>query len=181
MIKYQYHNSMKLIYFLIVTCLVIPCTGQDMYSGIKGPRLFPGHMHVIISVDSNVVHYQLFNHWYTRSYAQYRDIVIPIDDLDNFNSENDTLAIVLHDNKIKLKDERNGLNMNIKHKKLCSQNPDQMRKISYAYSLSEKHEDIRHFDLYEEEDLESTEADFKERVNQTLEQLLRAETAEQKE
>ena len=39
-----------------------------------------------------------------------------------------------------------------------------MRKISFAHKLSSGHKDIRHFELYEREDLNLDEEEFKKKV-----------------
>jgi hypothetical protein len=124
---------------------------------------------MVIAVDSNEVHYQLFNHWYSLSYAQYRDIKIPISDLAKYNEQNDTLTIVVLDNKIKLIDKRNKLDRKVKHQKLCA-SVETMRKISYANSIAEKHEDMMHFHLYERDDLTLTEEKFKKLVDRNVQE-----------
>lgn len=43
-----------------------------------------------------------------------------------------------------------------------------MRKISFAYKLSSEHKDIRHFELYEREDLNLDEEVFKKKVMEKL-------------
>ena len=135
---------------------------------------------MVISVDSNNIHYQLFNHWYSLSYAQDRDIIIPISELNKFNNENDTLTIIILNNKIKLTDKRNKLDRKVKHQKLCA-SKETMRKISYAYSIVEKHEDedIMHFHLYEYGDLKLKEEEFKKLVDKNLEEELKKTTRQQ--
>ncbi len=145
---------------------------QETYTARKGSRLFPGHLHMVLSVDSIEIHYQLFNHWYSLSYAQYRDIKIPINELDNYGEQNDTLTIIMLDNKIKLVDKRNKLDRKIKHQKLCA-SVVTMRKISYANSIAEKHEDMMHFHLYERDDLGLSEEEFKNLVDKNLKEELR--------
>lgn len=127
---------------------------------------------MVISVDSTEIHYQLFNHWYSLSYAQNRDIKIPINELDNYGEQNDTLTIIMLDNKIKLVDKRNKLDRKIKHQKLCA-SVETMRKISYANSIAEKHEAMMHFHLYDHDDLKLTEEEFIKLINKNLEEEIK--------
>jgi len=160
---------MKTIFSIILTfCFSLISFSQETYTASKGPKFLPGHLHIVISVDSTEIHYQLFNHWYTRSYAQYRDIKIPVNELDNYGKLNDTLTILELDNKIKLVDKRNKINTKVKHQKLCA-SVDTMRKISYANSVAEKHEDIMHFHLYDDDDLKLEEDEFIKRINKNVE------------
>lgn len=164
---------MKIIFSIILTlCFSLTSFSQETYTARKGSRFFPGHLHMVISVDSTEIHYQLFNHWYSLSYAQYRDIKIPINELDNYGEKNDTLNIIMLDNKIKLVDKRNKLDRKIKHQRLCA-SVETMRKISYANSVAEKYEDMMHFHLYEHDDLKLTEEEFKKLVDKNLEEEIK--------
>lgn len=168
---------MKIIFSIILTiCFGLKSFSQETFTERKGLSFFPGHLHLVITVDSNEVHYQLFNHWYSLSYAQYRDIKIPISDLAKYNEQNDTLTIVLLDNKIELIDKKYKLNRKVKHQKLCA-SVETMRKISYANSLAEKHEGIMHYQLYESKDLELTEEEFKNLVDIKLEEEIKKQHA----
>jgi hypothetical protein len=161
---------MKIIFnILSILCLSLTAFSQESYTGKKGVRVFPGHLHVAISVDSTVIHYQLFNHWYNESYAQERDIVIPFSELQKYESQNDTLTIIVLNDKVKLIDKRYKLNRKVKHQKLCV-SIDTMRKISYANSVADKHKSIRHFDLFEQDDLKLTEQEFKKVVDKNIEE-----------
>lgn len=164
---------MKFI-FGILLCIYFGLTGysQETYTAIKGSRFFPGHLHVVITMDSSIIHYQLFNHWYCLSYAQYRDIRIPINELDKFNNENDTLTIIVLDDKVKLIDKRNNLDRKIRHQRLCA-SVETMRKISYANKLAERHENMMHFHLYDRDDLKLTEEEFKKLVEKNLEEKIK--------
>ena len=164
---------MKIIFSIILTlCFSLTSFSQETYTARKGSRFFPGHLHIIVKVDSTEIHYQLFNHWYSLSYAQYRDIKIPINELDNYGENNDTLNIIMLDNKIKLVDKRNKLDRKIKHQRLCA-SVETMRKISYANSVAEKYEDMMHFHLYEHDDLKLTEEEFKKLVDKNLEEEIK--------
>lgn len=168
---------MKIIFSIILTfCFCFISFSQETYTASKGPRFFPGHLHIVISVDSAEIHYQLFNHWYTRSYAQYRDLKIPINELDSYDEKNDTLTILILHNKIKLVDKRNKINKKVKHQKLCA-SVDTMRKISYANSVAEKHEDMMHFHLYDHDDLKLKEDEFIKCINKNAEkEILKQQT-----
>lgn len=164
---------MKIIFSIILTlCFGLTGFSQESYTARKGSRFFPGHLHIVINVDSTEIHYQLFNHWYSLSYAQYRDIKIPFNELEKYGEQNDTLTIIVLDNKVKLIDKRNKLDRKIKHQKLCA-SVENMRKISYANSIAEKHEDMRHFDLYEHDDLKLTEEEFKKLVDKNLDEEIK--------
>ena len=162
-------RTMKIIFSITLTlCVSFTSFSQETYTGRKGSRFFPGHLHIVIGVDSTELHYQLFNHWYSLSYAQYRDIKIPISELDNYGMKNDTLRILMLDNKIKLVDKRNKLDRKINHQMACA-SIETMRKISYANSVAEKHEGMKHFQLYGHDDLKLTEEDFINLIDKNVE------------
>lgn len=152
---------------ILIVCFSLNGLSQKTYTARKGSRFFPGHLHVVISVDSNVVHYELFNHWYSWSYAQIRDIKVPINKLGSYNKQNDTLSIIVLENKVKLVDKRNKLNRKVKHQRLCA-SIENMRKISYANSIAEKYVDMAHFHLYKHDDLDLLEEEFKKLVDRNL-------------
>lgn len=140
---------------------------QNTFTSKKGSKFFPGHLEIVITIDDKNVRYELFNHWYSSSYAELRQIIIPLDSLDKFNQSNDSIKIILHKGKVKLIDKRYGLSKSIKHKHLCA-SASTMRKISFAYKQSSRYKDIKHFDLYSVEDLELDEEEFKKKVLEKL-------------
>ena len=140
---------------------------QDTFTSRKGSKFFPGHLDVVITVDDKNVRYELFNHWYSLSYAELRQITIPLDSLNEFNQKNKSIKIEIHKNEVKLTDRKYRLSRKMKHKNLCA-SASTMRKISYAYRLSSKHKNIRHFELYERVDLDLEEDVFKKKVMQKL-------------
>ncbi|BDD08696.1 hypothetical protein FUAX_11280 [Fulvitalea axinellae] len=158
--------------FSVIVCvfIAINCFSQETFTERKGSKFFPGHLHAVITVDSASIHYQLFNHWYTSAYTQYRDIKIPRNELGDFNSGNDTLSIILYGNKVKLFDKRYNLNRKVKHQKLCA-SLEAMRKISYAVSISDNHQNIRHFHLFVPDDLNLLEESFRKLVNENLREI----------
>lgn len=109
----------------------------------------------------------MFNHWYSWSYAEYRQMTIPLDSINTFNQSNDTIKIELRKNKVKLVDKKYRLTRNIRHKNLCASSAT-MRKISFAYKISTQYKDIRHFELYEREDLKLDEEAFKKNVYENI-------------
>jgi hypothetical protein len=164
---------MKIAFLImLVSYFSLTSYAQDIYSARKGLRLLPGHLHAVITVDSSTIHYQLFNHWYTDSYAQYRDLQVPITELGKFSIQNDTLCIIIRDKTVKLVDKRYDIETNVKHQKLCA-SVETMRKISYAYAIAEKHNQVKHYDLYLAEDLELPEAAFKRIADKNLAELLK--------
>ncbi len=141
--------------------------GQENYTSRKGSKFFLGHLDISITIDKNELRYELFNHWYTGSYAELRQITIKLDSLDRFNIINDTIAISILKNKVHLTDKKFRINKNLKHRKLCA-SIESMRNISYAYKVSSDFENIRHYDLYKSEDLNLTEDEFKKNVIENL-------------
>ena len=148
---------------ILLTLLQIKSYSQDTFTSRKGSKFFPGHLDVVITVDSKNLRYELFNHWYSLSYAELRQITIPLDSLNEFNQNNDSLKIILHKGKVKLVDKKYRLSRRIRHRNLCA-SASTMRKISFAYRLSSEHKDIRHFELYDREDLTLDEEEFKKKV-----------------
>jgi hypothetical protein len=68
-----------------------------------------------LTVDSNYVRYELFNHWYSGCFAELRQIKIQLDSLEIFNKENDTIEIKLIGDNVQLKDKK--FNISKKHEK----------------------------------------------------------------
>lgn len=157
-------------YSLILICLIILNLlgfGQENYTSRKGSKFFPGHFDISITIDKNELRYELFNHWYTGSYAELRQITIKLDSLERFNFSNDTITISILKNKVHLTDKKFRINKNVKHRKLCTSTV-RMRKISYAYKVSSDFKNIRHYDLYKSEDLNLSEDEFKKKVIENL-------------
>ena len=157
----------SILLILGLTLFVFNAEAQAVYSAKKGPRFMPGHYHVIIHVNSTTVRYELFNHWYNQSYAQYRDLSIPIDSLAAFNATNDSLQIILKDDQVKLIDRKFKLNKTVKQTRLCAKTQE-MRKISYAYTIANKSEGIKFYDLYQNEALKLPIAEFKALVDKNF-------------
>lgn len=150
-----------------MTLLQLNSYSQDTFTSRKGSKFFPGHLDIVVTVNNKNVRYELFNHWYSLSYAELRQITIPLDSLNEFNQKNDSIKIELHNGRVKLVDKKYRLSRRIKHGNLCA-SASTMRKISFAYKLSSKHKDIRHFELYNHEDLKLDEEDFKKKVIKKL-------------
>jgi hypothetical protein len=71
---------MKIILsIMFLTLLQLYGFSQETFTSRKGSKFFPGHLEVVITVDSKNVRYELFNHWYSLSYAELRQITIPLD------------------------------------------------------------------------------------------------------
>jgi hypothetical protein len=94
--------------------------GQKLYTSRIGSKFFPGHLDIVITVDNNVLRYELFNHWYYGSYAELRQISINLDNLERFNQSNDTISIKIFGDKIHLIDKSFRINKKIRHKNLCA-------------------------------------------------------------
>lgn len=152
---------------ILLAIFQLTCFSQENFTSRKGPKFLPGHLDIVITVDNNNLRYELFNHWYSFSYAEYRQITIPLDSLKEFNQNNDSIKIELRKNKVKLVDKKYHLNRKIKHRNLCA-SVQTMRKISFAYKLSREHQNLRHFALYQREDLKLGEEEFKKKVIENL-------------
>ncbi|MFD1552570.1 hypothetical protein DNU06_15630 [Putridiphycobacter roseus] len=162
----------SILIILGLTLFIFNAEAQAVYTAKKGPRFMPGHYHVVIHVDSEMVRYELFNHWYNQAYAQYRDLTIPMDSLAAFNAKNDSLQIVLQPDQVKLVDRRYKLKKRVKQTALCSEAPE-MRKISYANTIANKSDDIKIYNLYNYEDLKLPLGEFKTLVDKNYTELLK--------
>ena len=152
---------------IFLTLLQLNSYSQDIFTSRKGTKFFPGHLDIVVTVDNKNVRYELFNHWYSWSYAELRAITISLDSLDEFNQKNDSIKIELHNGKIKLVDKKYRLSRKIKHRNLCA-SVSTMRKISFAYKLSCEQDEIRHYELYDRDDLNLNEEDFRAKVIERL-------------
>lgn len=164
---------MKQIYFLILClCFLFKGYAQQEFIGKKGLKIFPGHLHAVVTVTKDSLHYQLFNHWYSKSYEQLRDLKFSVSDLQYFTKTNDTLRVSLENNVVKLNDIQFKLKRALKNKKLCT-SVSEMRKIAYAYQISREHAPlIKHYQLFTPESLKLSEEDFKLSAERLLEELL---------
>jgi len=161
------HNMKHLLITIFILSLHLIGYGQENYTSRKGSKFFPGHLDIFITIDKNELRYELFNHWYTGSYAQLRQITIKLDSLEKFNFTNDSITISILKNKVHLTDKKFRINKNVKHRSLCT-SIESMRKISYAYKVSSDYEKIMHYDLYKSEDLNLSEEEFKKKVIENL-------------
>lgn len=109
----------------------------------------------------------MFNHWYNWRYRELRNIYIPIDSLNYFNINNDSINIIIYENKIKLIDKKYGLKKSIKHGRRCA-SPAFMRKTSFAENILIENDSIHLYDLYKIEDLKLNEAEFELKVIENL-------------
>ena len=139
---------------------------EEVFTSRKGSKFFPGHLDIVITINNENVEYELFNHWHSSSYSQLRKISIKINEIERFNSTNDSIKIVISKNSIGLIDEKYKLNKKVKKRKLCT-SKENMRKISYAYKIG-KENNIEHFTLYNYEDLKLTESEFFRKVGSNL-------------
>ena len=166
------HRMKIRLTIILITLFQLYSYSQDTFTSRKGSKFFPGHLDIVITVDNKNVRYELFNHWYSHSYAELRQITIPLESLNDFNQKNDSIKIISHKGKVKLIDKKYRLSRNIKHKKLCA-SISTMRKISFAYKQSLQYKDIRHFELYNQEDLVLSEEDFKKKVIEKLQEKIK--------
>lgn len=155
---------------LISILLPLKSNSQETFSSRKGSKFFPGHLDIVVTVAQDTVKYELFNHWYSLSYAKLRQHSIPLDQLDAFNQKNDSLKIIFREGKVRLVDKKYRLSKNIKHRKLCA-SLQTMRKISYAYTLAKEHKDLNHFELYNRDDLMLDEEAFKKKISERVKEL----------
>ena len=156
-------------YFLtsfLIILLVSTALAQRTNTSHKGSRLFPGHLDISISLNNDTIRYELFNHWYSWSYAELRQLSIPTSELENWNL-NDSIRITqLKSGNFKLIDSRYHIHRTIKHRKICA-TPETMRKISFAYEVSQAN-NLRHYTLFERTDLQLSEQDFRTLVISNL-------------
>lgn len=80
--------------------------GQENYTSRKGSKFFPGHLDISITIDKNELRYELFNHLYTGSYAELKQITIKLDSIEKFNLSNESIAITIIKNKAHLTDKK---------------------------------------------------------------------------
>ncbi|WP_410877852.1 hypothetical protein [Myroides sp. DW712] len=59
---------------------------EQVFTSHKGPKFLPGHYDITITVHNDTLKYELFNHWYSRSYAQLRNVSIPLSDIHKQDS-----------------------------------------------------------------------------------------------
>jgi hypothetical protein len=169
--RYISENKAKLLFLLFAIFLFNSFSfGQTVYTSRIGSKFFPGHNDIVITIENDSVRYELFNHWYTSSYAELRQMKISLDSLEFFNANNDTIQIKVYDNTIWLVDKKYRINKKIKHKKLCA-SPEKMRKISFAYKISSSYEDIRHYELYTDDDLNLSETEFEKKVIENIKRI----------
>ncbi|MDL2309302.1 hypothetical protein LJC53_06940 [Bacteroidales bacterium OttesenSCG-928-C03] len=140
------------------------------YTSRIGSKFFPGHSDIVITIENDSVRYELFNHWYVSAYAELRQMKISLDSLESLNTNNDSIQIKIYDNKIQLIDKKYGINKKIKDKKLCA-SPERMRKISFAYKISSNNENVRHYELYTNDDLNLSETEFEKKVIENMEKI----------
>ncbi|WP_130736487.1 hypothetical protein [Flavobacterium sp. J27] len=158
------------IFFFILFYNVI-LSQEQIYTSRKGLKFFPSHLEIVVTVSNETIKYELFNHWYSNSYVQLREVVVPLDSLTKFNKENETIKIKFEKNKIKIVDKKYKVSKKMKHTALCT-SLDVMRKISYAYEISKAYKNIGHFVLYTTFDLKLSETDFKIKVDENLKEIL---------
>ena len=158
---------MKHLLIIVLITFQFVSNGQNIYTSRKGSKFFPGHLDIVVTVDKNYLRYELFNHWYAGSYAELRQISIPLDSLKKFNLSNDSIVINILDKKIQLTDKKFNIHKRIRHRKLCI-SPENMRNISYAYKVSTQYKDTRHYELFNWEDLKLTEEEFRKKVDDNL-------------
>jgi len=138
---------------------------NQTYTGRIGSKFFPSHLDIVITINNDSLRYELFNHWYCRSYAELRQITISINDIN----KNDSIVFKINEKSIRLIDKKYGIYKRIKSIKLCI-SVEKMRKISYAHKIATEN-GLRHFDLYEWKDLELNENEFYKKVDSNLETI----------
>jgi len=147
------------------------------YIGRKGLNL-PGHIDIAITIDSDTLRYELFNHWYTDSFEELKQIIIPLKDIKMYDSTNDSITIDLNEEYVYLVDKKYGISQKIKNNK-SSVSVERMRKISYAHKIA-KENGLRHFDLYIFEDLKLNESEFRKKAEANLKAIIKAEQNKRK-
>lgn len=159
---------MKKIFILIIVIIISSniSAQEKMFTSRKGSKFFPGHFDIVITLNESNLKYELFNHWYSGSYSELREIIIPLNEIEKFNANNDNINITVNKNSIRLIDKKYKLNKKIKTRKLCS-SLENMRKISYAVKIATENK-IGHLSLYNYEDLKLSESDFYKKIDSNL-------------
>ena len=155
--------------FLLVSFILIYSNsfGQEkIFTSRKGSKFFPGHFDIVVTMNNENIKYELFNHWYSGSYIELREISIANNEIEKFNLNSDSLKIEINKNSVHIIDKKYKLNKKIKSRKLCT-SKENMRKISFAYEIAKKN-NIRHFSLYNYDDLKLTEDEFKKKIETNL-------------
>ncbi|MDH5381464.1 MAG: hypothetical protein OEW75_11460 [Cyclobacteriaceae bacterium] len=124
---------------------------------------------MIITKKNDSIRYELFNHWYSRSYSLLRDISVSVAQLP---IQSDSVGIHDMGNKFLVKDKKNGLDkMAMGGLNRSCYSINFMRNMSFAYSLSLKYK-IGHHAFYDEIDWEQSQDAFQnlymELVNDSL-------------
>ena len=161
---------MRLILWLVCLCCAISCHSQRTFTAKKGIRWLPTHYHAVVSIDNDTVHYQLFNHWYSHSYAQYRDVIFPLNELPSIHQKYDSLSLTISADKVKVNDAKYKFKKRVRHQKLCA-SISTMRKVSFADSLAHGEEGMMHFHLYEDSVLKLPEDEFRRIVLTNFKEL----------
>lgn len=160
----------KIFGFFFLLFISFSVRAQDnVYAARKGIIFFPGHLEAFATISNGTLRYELYNHWYSRAYAELRQISIPINEIDNFNKTNTEIQIRILKNKIEIKDKKYHLNKKLKHRELCS-SAMHMRKVSFAYKIS-KENDLGIFALFQYEDLDLPENEFQSKVLENLKSI----------
>lgn len=155
----------KILFFAVLAILNVTCRAQETHTGRKGSKLFPGHFDIVLTIEQDSVRYELFNHWYARSYSELRQVRLPLNGTAS-------LRVEIHHGKVKLVDPEYGIAKRIKHSKLCA-TPRTMRNVSFAYKVAQSSRNIHihHYDLYKSADLELAEHEFQQKVAARFEEL----------
>lgn len=135
---------------------------EQVFTSRKGPKFLPGHYDITITVQNDTLKYELFNHWYSRSYAQLRNVSIPLSDIH----KQDSITFKMTKKGIQLTDKKFGITKKVKRKNLCDSLED-MRKISYAYEIAQDN-NLMHYELFKSADLQLSEAAFRAKVKENL-------------
>ena len=170
--KVKKNNNMNRIKYLAIPFLFWTCNmyGQSQtYTSRIGLKFFPCHWDIAITINNDTLRYELFNHWYCRSYAELRQITVPINEIEKYTLSKDSIQFVIKKESIYLIDKKYGIKKRIKNKKLCI-STEKMRKISYAHKIAIEN-GLMHYNLYTDEDLQLNEDDFCKKVNSNLEIL----------
>ena len=139
---------------------------EKIFTSRKGSKFFPGHFDIVVTINNENIKYELFNHWYSGSYAELREINIIKSEIEKFNLNSDSLKIEINKNSVRIIDKKYKINKKIKSRKLCT-SKENMRKISFAYEIAKKN-NLRHFSLYNYEDLKLPEEEFKKKIETNL-------------
>ena len=73
---------------------------EKVYTSRTGSKFLSEYVDIVTTIEN--IRYEMFEHWYTRSYTEMRQTTIKLDKLNKFNEENDTIQLKRFDKYVQL-------------------------------------------------------------------------------